>query len=67
MTRIQLLLYALLCSLNPILVHGEESVPGLFIEGYTGLVSYAPGEKVGFHISTSAPEFSMKIERLGAG
>ena len=64
--RIQLLFYILLCVLIPRLVQAEDSVPGLFIEGYTGLVSYAPGEKAGFHISTSAPEFSMKIERVGA-
>ena len=37
-----------------------------FIEGYAGQLSYAPGEEVGFHLSTSAPKFSVEIVRIGA-
>lgn len=42
----------------------EESDP-LFIEGYTGQTSYAPGDEVTFHISTSASVFTLEITRLG--
>src|SRR5688500_6639528 len=38
----------------------------LFVEGYAGKVSYAAGEEVTFHISTTAPVFSFEISRLGA-
>lgn len=44
----------------------EETTPSLFIEGYTGLVSYAPGETIDFHVSTTASKFELRIERLGA-
>ncbi|MCB1098297.1 MAG: hypothetical protein KDN22_22180 [Verrucomicrobiae bacterium] len=42
---------------------GEES---FFIEGYAGEVSYAPGEELTLHVSTSAASFSAEITRLGA-
>ena len=51
--------------LLPQLAKGEEVVRPLFIEGYTGQTSYAPGEDVTFHVSTSAPTFSMEIGRIG--
>ena len=38
----------------------------LFIEGYSGKVSYAAGDELTFHISTTAPTFSLEITRLGA-
>jgi hypothetical protein len=38
----------------------------LFVEGYTNQLSYAPGETVAFHVSTSAKRFAMRILRLGA-
>ena len=37
----------------------------LFIEGYAGRESYAPGEEVTFHVSTSAGAYSLQIARLG--
>jgi hypothetical protein len=43
-----------------------DGPPSIFIEGYTGQVSYAQGEEVGFHISTTAAKFSMEIARIGA-
>ena len=43
----------------------QEKANVLFIEAYTGWNSYVPGEEVGFHVSTSAPTFSMKIARVG--
>ena len=36
------------------------------VEGYTGRVSYAPGEELTLHVSTAAPTFSFEIARLGA-
>lgn len=38
----------------------------LFVEGYAGRVSYAPGEELALHISTSAPTVAVEIVRLGA-
>ncbi len=38
----------------------------LFVEGYAGQVSYAPGDEAAFHVSTSAPRFAVEIARLGA-
>lgn len=35
------------------------------IEGYTNALSFAPGEKVGFHVSTTAPSYSIRIARSG--
>jgi len=38
----------------------------LFVEGYAGSVSYAPGDDLTLHVSTSATEFAVEITRLGA-
>ncbi|MCB1122132.1 MAG: hypothetical protein KJT03_11320, partial [Verrucomicrobiae bacterium] len=40
--------------------------PSLFVEGYSGQVSYVAGEKVALHVSTSAQVCSLEIARLGA-
>jgi hypothetical protein len=45
---------------------GAEAPRALFIEGYAGAVSYAPGEEAGLHVSTSAESFSVEVARLGA-
>ncbi|MDZ4683843.1 MAG: DUF6605 domain-containing protein [Planctomycetaceae bacterium] len=37
----------------------------LFLEGYAGQVSYAPGDTATLHVSTSAEKFSVEITRLG--
>jgi hypothetical protein len=37
----------------------------LFVEGYSDRVSYAPGETVALHVSTTADKFSIEIARLG--
>jgi len=50
--------------LSTITVKAQEPRP-LFVEGYAGKVSYAPGETLSLHISTSAAEFSAEIVRLG--
>lgn len=38
----------------------------LFIEGYAGQVSYAQGEEVDLHISTTAAKYGVEIVRIGA-
>jgi hypothetical protein len=43
-----------------------EDLPPLFIEGYAGQLSVAPGEEVPLHVSTSAPKFAVEITRWGA-
>jgi hypothetical protein len=40
-------------------------VPSLFIEGYTGQVSYAPGDELQLHVSTTAGNFAMEVVRVG--
>lgn len=57
---------SLLAAITVSVVAQADAPPSLFIEGYAGQVSYAQGEEVDFHISTSAPKFSMEIARLGA-
>jgi len=43
-----------------------EETPTLFVEGYASRTSVLPGEEIGFHISTSAKEYSLQISRMGA-
>ncbi len=50
-----------------LLAHARaENVSSLFIEGYAGQLSVAPGEAVTLHVSTSAPKFTAEIARVGA-
>ena len=44
----------------------SDEAPSLFIEGYAGQLSVAPGEDVTFHVSTGASKFDAEITRLGA-
>ena len=37
----------------------------LYVEGYTGETSYAPGDTVSLHVSTTARTFNVEIARLG--
>ena len=37
----------------------------LFVEGYSGMVSYDPGDDLTLHVSTSASRFDVEITRLG--
>ena len=48
-----------------ILQAGDEARP-LYVEGYAGRVSYAPGNELTLHVSSSAATFSVEIARLGA-
>lgn len=47
------------------LVAGDRA-EAIFIEGYAGRQSYAPGDEVTFHVSTTVPAFSARIARWGA-
>ena len=38
----------------------------LFVEGYAGHISYAPGDELTLHVSTSATSFDVEIARVGA-
>ena len=51
---------------NEQLALSELQVRPLYIEGYADQVSYAPGEEIGFCISTSASQYALEIARLGA-
>ncbi len=44
----------------------EDEPRPLYVEGYTGQVSYAPGDELTFHVSTTAPKFYVEIQRIGA-
>lgn len=43
----------------------QASPSSLFVEGYTDRLSYAPGDEIAFHLSTSGASVAMAIERLG--
>lgn len=63
-----LLTSLLVCVTNwgwPSLEAAEEPRP-LFVEGYAGEVSYAPGEELTLHLSSSASSITLEIARLGA-
>jgi hypothetical protein len=38
----------------------------LYIEGYTGAISYAPGDELALHLSSTASECTLSISRVGA-
>jgi hypothetical protein len=61
-----LILLTSVCFIEPKLVAQTDEPRPLFVEGYTRQVSYAPGEEITFHVSTSAPDFAVEIARLGA-
>lgn len=44
---------------------GEQEPRPLFVEGYTGAVSYAPGDELALHLSSSAPQVAVEITLLG--
>lgn len=48
------------------LTQTENQIRPLYIEGYTHQLSYAPGDEIAFHISTSAGNYSLEIARIGA-
>ena len=48
------------------LTQTENQIRPLYIDGYTHQLSYAPGDEIAFHISTSAENYSLEIARIGA-
>jgi len=65
-TRIScLILLAIFFMCNNVAAN-QQPPPSLFVEGYTNDLSYAPGEEVAFHLSTTAAKVSITIKRLGA-
>ncbi|HVX64489.1 MAG TPA: N,N-dimethylformamidase beta subunit family domain-containing protein [Pirellulales bacterium] len=44
----------------------QAEPPSLYIEGYTNQLSYQAGDEITFHVSTTAPTWSLEISRLGA-
>ena len=48
------------------LVRAQDAPKPLFIEGYPGRISVAPGDDLAFHVSTSAASFAVEIARVGA-
>src|SRR5437868_5173730 len=53
----------------PVIALGASTLadepPSLVIEGYTDQLSYEAGETIHFHVSTTAPRYSLEITRLG--
>ncbi len=49
-----------------LLVRADQVLPAApFVAGYTNQQSYAPGDEVSFHLSSSESKLTMKISRLG--
>ena len=59
------LLALLLGSISAARGASDEPRP-LFVEGYAGNTSYAPGDDLTLHVSTSAAAFAIEITRVGA-
>lgn len=45
-------------------VSGRSNGPQLY--GYTDILSVAPGEQIGFHVSTNVSKYDMEIARIGS-
>lgn len=58
-----LLVALLLTSFTP-LARADDGP--FYIEGYAGEISVVAGEEMAFHVSSTAPKFSVEITRLGA-
>jgi hypothetical protein len=52
--------------LRPAFAQAADEPRPLFVEGYATQNSYQPGDEVAFHLSTSAPKFTVEIARVGA-
>ena len=45
---------------------GDDGPPPLGVEGYADRLSYRAGDVIGLHVSTTAPQYSLEVTRLGA-
>lgn len=65
--QLLLLIIGFVTTAAPPLAVGQQSAPpSLFVEGYPDQLSYAPGDQVALHVSTTAQSFSVSINRIGA-
>lgn len=64
-TRTSTSLHSLL-SIPFVLIASMAWADSIFIEGYAGQLSVAPGDHVSLHVSTSESKFDVKVLRLGA-
>lgn len=53
------------CTFPATLPSVADTPQPLFIEGYAGRLSYAPGQEAELHVSTSAARFSVQVHRVG--
>ena len=56
--------FGLLIIFSSASIRADEN--SFFIEGYPGEISVVQGGEIGFHISSTAPKFSVEITRLGS-
>ncbi len=45
--------------------HAIDAGRSLYIEGYAGDISYAPGDQLELHVSTTSPTWDLEIARIG--
>lgn len=45
--------------------HAIDAGRSLYIEGYANEISYAPGDELALHLSTTSPTYDIEIARLG--
>jgi hypothetical protein len=64
--RSALRLAGLVGLLRPWRAFGQSETRELFVEGYAGRHSVAPGDTLTLHLNTSAPKVAVEIRRLGA-
>ena len=60
------LVFQCLCLLTAIGFCDETEPQSLYVEGYSGQVSYRAGDEVTLHVSTTAPTYALEIARVGA-
>lgn len=53
------------CTFPASFVQAVDMPRPLFIEGYAGRLSYAPGQEAELHVSTSTARFSVQVHRIG--
>jgi hypothetical protein len=46
-------------------LRAEDGARSLYVEGYAGEISYAPGEELQLHVSATSPVASLTIARVG--
>ena len=61
----KLLLSVWILCLSTLLSSAADKLPPPVLSGYTGKVSYAPGEEITLHVSTNLPAFVAEITRHG--